>query len=157
MSTPPPTKKIISQCHGLKSGKGNFMGLDMYLKAKTRLEKVGKKESTGACGGMFPLAPKMEDSMREIGYWRKAYSVQEMLKENIRTYNHTEKDNCVDFYITKEEVEEILKTAKAVLEENEFEDEYEKEEWKDTVEFFEIAKQILEEDEYASIFYSQWY
>ena len=60
------------------------MGLDQYLKAKTN--SVKHKPSTGACGGLFPLAPS-DNGTTEIGYWRKAYDVSDYLRQVLEIYD----------------------------------------------------------------------
>ena len=52
------------------------MGLDQYLRARTKT--VEHKSCRGACGGLFPIAPK-DYGTTEIGYWRKAYDVSDYL------------------------------------------------------------------------------
>lgn len=100
------------------------MGLDMYLDAKTKLSGFGKNESTGACGGLFPIAPKMKEERVEIGYWRKAYEVCDTILW--RVGNQSEDTNCVDFYLSKEDCESILRTAEERIEEENYNNEWEK-------------------------------
>lgn len=170
------------------------MGLDMYLKVKyppkpqNELEAINEEVNktttrlTGACGGLFGVAPA-DNGCEEIGYWRKAYDQRRLIEETIASYEGAEEDNCVDFLITREEVDTILEAAKAEVKEiedayrdyrQEFPDEkcdiddygdnsstgntwgnYGK--WKDTVEFFTKAKDIYARFPDAKIYYEQWY
>lgn len=102
------------------------MGLDMYLKVKHKpqneLEAIAtaiedkKTTLTGACGGLFSIAPD-DNGCEEIGYWRKAYDQRDIILDNIASYGDREdgEDNCVDFYISPEEVDKILAEAKAMV------------------------------------------
>lgn len=127
------------------------MGLDMYLRAKT--ETMAPKQSRGACNGLFPLAPA-DNGTTEIGYWRKAYAVQRYLRETLSIGGEF---NLEDKEISYEQILEIIKDAKSIIEEGDFEDEWEKEDWQDTLKYFEMAKQIKEKDPNAKIFYMEWY
>jgi len=140
------------------------MGLDMYLRAKTTKRPYGG--ATGACGGLFNLAPE-DDGMTEIGYWRKAYDQQALICDTIKSYTPAD-DNCVDFIITPKEIDVILTKANKALKSIEFDEEggkadsdsytwNSKNKWEDTIKFFEEAKKILEEDPEAEIYYCQWY
>lgn len=134
------------------------MGLDMYLRAKTNMREY--KGSTGACSGLFPIAPD-DYGMVEIGYWRKAYDQQELIKEVI---SHT---IISDHYlITKEEVDTIIERATEIINTHKFdEDGYDldggdtfnsKSKWEDTIAFFKEAKKIYEEDPNSEIYYLEW-
>lgn len=134
------------------------MGLDMYLRAKTNMREY--KGSTGACNGIFPIAPN-DYGMVEIGYWRKAYDQQELIKEVI---NHTIIND--HYLITKEEVDTIIERATEIINTHKFdEDGYDlddgdtfnsKSKWEDTIAFFKEAKKIYEEDPNAEIYYLEW-
>lgn len=127
------------------------MGLDQYLRAKTNTVK--HTPSRGACGGLFPLAPA-DNGTTEIGYWRKAYSVSDYLRDVLDIdgeFNLEDKD------ISYEQVIDILTYAQNVVSEKDFEDEYEEADWLDVVEYFTKAKDILENDPDAQIFYLEWY
>ena len=141
------------------------MGLDQYLRAKTTKREY--KGATGACTGMFPIAPA-DNGMVEIGYWRKAYD-QDDLIASIMTSPYEE---CGNRLITKEECQEILDEAKRILETHQFDPEDEndisedydgtytwmsKTKWENTVKFFTEALKILEEDPDAEIYYCTWF
>lgn len=141
------------------------MGLDMYLRAKTT--KRNYEGSTGCCSGMINVAPD-DDGMVEIGYWRKAYDQRDLFRDIISSYDLSD-DNCVDFKVMPNEIEEILSVAKHVLETHKFNEDGDdldadncytffcKQKWEDTIKFFTEAKKILEEDPDAEIYYCQWY
>ena len=94
------------------------MGLDMYLRAKT--ETMAPKQSRGACNGLFPLAPA-DNGTTEIGYWRKAYAVQRYLRETLGIGGEF---NLEDKEISYEQILEIIKDAKSIIEEGDYEDEW---------------------------------
>ena len=127
------------------------MGLDQYLKAKTN--SVQHKSSTGACGGLFPLAPA-DNGTTEIGYWRKAYAVSSYLR---KTLDIDDDFNLEYKEISYEKVTEIIEYATNLLSENSFEYEYEQRDWQDVVTAFTKAKWILENDSDAQIYYMEWY
>ena len=127
------------------------MGLDQYLKAKTN--SVKHKPSTGACGGLFPLAPS-DNGTTEIGYWRKAYDVSDYLRQVLERYDDV---NLEDKEISYNKVVEIIDYANEQLERNKFENEYERADWQDVVTAFTKAKEILENDPVAEIYYMEWY
>lgn len=127
------------------------MGLDQYLKARTKT--VEHKSSTGACGGLFPLAPA-DNGTTEIGYWRKAYAVSSYLRN---TLDIDDDFNLEYKEISYEKVTEIIEYATNLLSENAFEYEYEQRDWQDVVTAFTKAKWILENDSDAQIYYMEWY
>lgn len=127
------------------------MGLDQYLRAKTKT--VEQKSATGACGGLFPIAPA-NNGTTEIGYWRKAYAVSDYLR-NVLDVDDT--FNLEDKEISYEQVIDILTYAQHVVAEKDFSDAYEESDWLDTVDFFTIAKEILENDPDTQIYYMEWF
>jgi len=127
------------------------MGLDQYLRAKTK--SVKQKSSRGACDGLFPLAPK-DNGKTEIGYWRKAYDVSDYLRQVLEIYDDF---NLEDKEISYNKVVEIIDYANEKLERNKFDSEYEKADWQNVVSAFTTAKRILENDPDAQIYYMEWY
>ena len=127
------------------------MGLDQYLRAKTNL--IQHKSSLGACNGLFFIAPA-DTGTTEIGYWRKAYAVSDYLRQVLEIDNDF---NLEDKEISYDKVLEILDYANETLEQKSFKDEYEMLNWQDTVKAFTKAKQILETDPDAEIYYMEWY
>ena len=161
------------------------MGLDMYLKVKyphkpqNRLEAINEEVNknttklTGACGGLFGVAPA-DNGCEEIGYWRKAYGVRDLIFGTINSCLGAEEDNCVDFLITEEEVDTILKVAEEKIEE--IKSSYENYnpndpdgdenpgldtgllyDWESTADFFARAKDIYSKYPDAEIYFEQWY
>ena len=127
------------------------MGLDQYLRAKTN--SIQHKSSRGACNGLFSIAPS-DNGTTEIGYWRKAYAVSDYLRQVLEIDNDF---NLEDKAISYDKVLEILDYANEILEQKSFKDEYEMLDWQDTVKAFTKAKQILETDPDAEIYYMEWY
>jgi len=127
------------------------MGLDQYLRAKTN--SIQHKSSRGACNGLFFIAPA-DNGTTEIGYWRKAYAVSDYLRQVLEIDNDF---NLEDKEISYDKVLEILDYANETLEQKSFKDEYEMLDWQDTVKAFTKAKQILETDPDAEIYYMEWY
>ena len=127
------------------------MGLDQYLRAKTN--SIQHKSSRGACNGLFFIAPA-DNGTTEIGYWRKAYAVSDYLRQVLEIDNDF---NLEDKEISYDKVLEILDYANETLEKKSFKDEYEMLDWQDTIKAFTKAKQILETDPDAKIYYMEWY
>ena len=127
------------------------MGLDQYLKAKTN--NIQYKAPRNACNDLFPYAPK-DNGTTEIGYWRKAYSVSSFLRETLDVDDYF---NLKDKEVPYEKVLSILDYAEDYLESKAYEDEYDKEDWEDVVKYFTKAKEILENDSDAQIFYMEWF
>lgn len=147
------------------------MGLDMWLKAKTKIDLNTK--NTGVCSDLFNISIKGE-GLQEIGYWRKAFDQMDLMLKN---YSGVEIiDDNEYLVISKEDVDTILEEAKEIYTTHKFdeegyditdEDEEEcficrdtwmsKDKWKDTIEFFTKAKEILEEDKDAKIYFISWY
>jgi len=122
------------------------MGLDMYLKAKSETFKRQAKTLTGACGGLFPIAPKA-NGYREMGYWRKAYDLQDeimgIVRQNLGVENLDE-DNCVDFKLTKENLEDLVRWSM------DNDDSY-------SGDIFKKTLKLIKTDPKAEIVYYQWY
>ena len=145
------------------------MGLDQWLIAKTKLEI--SNDHTGVCSGLFGMVPTTVAEKQEIGYWRKGYD-QDQLIYSIVAAHQDEEGNVP---ITAEEVDDILEEARRILKEHKFdEDGYDetdddprfesetatwlsKDKWENTVKFFEKAKEILQQDPEAKIYYHIWY
>lgn len=127
------------------------MGLDQYLRAKTK--SVKQKSSRGACDGLFPIAPANKGTT-EIGYWRKAYDVSDYLRQVLEIYDDF---NLEDKEISYNKVVEIIDYANEKLERDKFDSEYEKADWQNVVSAFTKAKRILDNDPDAQIYYMEWY
>ena len=85
------------------------MGLDQYLRAKTK--SVKQKSSRGACDGLFPIAPANKGTT-EIGYWRKAYDVSDYLRQVLEI---SDDFNLEDKEISYNKVVEIIDYANEKL------------------------------------------
>lgn len=94
------------------------MGLDMWLKAKTKIDL--NTQNTGVCSGWFNIFLKGE-GLQEIGYWRKAYDQMELIYDNVS--GHEEIDENDYLVISKEEVDTILEEAKKIYTTHKFDEE----------------------------------
>lgn len=134
------------------------MGLDMYLLAKRKNQKsVG---CTGACGGLFPISPKTDKE--EIGYWRKAYDLQDKIFEVIGIID--DDPNCKEYELSKKQVNELLlycmqETFLYYLKNGYYEEDFDCElaDLQTGIESFNKAREILNEDPSNKIFYMCWY
>ena len=145
------------------------MGLDQWLMAKTKIKVTD--EHTSVCSGMFGIIPKTVAEKQEIGYWRKGYDQDQLINFMVAA----PQDEEGNVPITAEEVDDILEEARRILKEHKFdEDGYDetdddpkfesetatwmsKSKWEDTIKFFEKAKEILQKDPDAKIYYHIWY
>ena len=99
------------------------MGLDMYLNARRYLwsypEENEDAQKTKAISAMFPeLADFASDRSNgvknvtaEIGYWRKANAIHKWFVDNVQDGV----DNCGDYYVEYEKLEELLGVVNKVL------------------------------------------
>ena len=94
------------------------MGLDQYLIAK--IKGAETNNLTGACGGLFPLAPTSDKT--EIGYWRKFYKLEELIMEckNMSREKYEQK-NCKDIPLSEKDCKFIKSYAEEEM--------YELEDW----------------------------
>lgn len=133
------------------------MGLDQYLRTNA---PTGQEHATGACGGLFPLAPKMGEDQREIGYWRKNYRLNEYLLEELGLGNDYEDVNCEDLPMTEDQIEDVISYAKGrkeLLEEGYDCDDgwYDISDWEYTMKTFKKALKLKQQG--YDIIYSIWY
>jgi hypothetical protein len=95
------------------------MGLDMFLYKKNYIRQgdwVGpefKQEVTVKTGGIIDTKIKPERIkyvLEEIGYWRKANQIHKWFVDNVQNGN----DNCDNYYVDREDLENLLKVCKEV-------------------------------------------
>ena len=117
------------------------MGLDMYLEAKYK----GQKDSglRGACGGLFPLAPKSDNE--EIGYWRKNYDLSDFLWKQL---DITEDMNCESIEMSEQDLLDVINFCEGKLKKNQ--------EWQYTLDVFNKALNLMRNED-ATIYYLEWY
>lgn len=82
------------------------MGLDMYLTVQRKKGLTKEPGVRGACGGLFGIAPKTEGDHEEVGYWRKAYELDDIIS---RVQGRTDDDNAVELPLSVAQVEAIIK------------------------------------------------
>lgn len=129
------------------------MGLDQYLIMKRKNEK--KETVLGIMNGAFPMGIKSEGE--QIGYFRKAYTVSDCVLEEIGILDSEEDHNCKDLKLTKENIEHIITDAQWHLDEEAYEDDWEKHDWEDAVKIFDNALKILKDNPDVEIYYKEWF
>ena len=101
------------------------MGLDMYLKAKTYVDKhdwnqrFGEKRSiTDKYKQLAKLFPELHNEeiygfeiARTIGYWRKANAIHNWFVKNVQ--NNV--DECQESYVTRMQLQELLDDVTLVI------------------------------------------
>ena len=94
------------------------MGLDMYLEKRTYVRQwehqspEEKYEVVVTKGGNSTKidSRKVKYVVEEAGYWRKANQIHRWFVENVQDGI----DNCGDYYVSKETLEELLDVCKKV-------------------------------------------
>lgn len=129
------------------------MGLDQYLIMKRKNEK--KETVLGIMNGAFPMGIKSEGE--QIGYFRKAYTVSDCILEELGILDSEEDHNCKDLKLTKENIENIITDAQWHLDEEVYQDEWEKHDWEDAVKIFDNALKILKDNPDVEIYYKEWF
>lgn len=89
------------------------MGLDMYLTAKRYLSKYDDKDKA--------LKQKIQELLNvdfeaqyvdlSVGYWRKANQIHKWFVETVQDGE----DDCGDYYVTEEQLKELLELVNKVL------------------------------------------
>lgn len=100
------------------------MGLDMFMNAEKYIsgedyssdrQKMTYRVLTTAIG----LTEEETDSLRRksvnvsvgVGYWRKAHDLHDWFVSNVQDGN----DNCAEYYVSRENLEDLKKTIELVL------------------------------------------
>ena len=86
------------------------MGLDMYLEKETY---IGNREKNN---GVVIIVEGVDSSkvrrvVEEVCYWRKANAIHKWFVENVQDGN----DDCGRYYVSQEEMKELLNVIKKVL------------------------------------------
>ena len=97
------------------------MGLDMYLSKKTYVKNWSHmsedEKHNVTIEGKYAKEIKPERITyieEEIGYWRKANQIHKWFVDNVQRGN----DDCGSHYVEASDLEELLESCKAVLEDN---------------------------------------
>jgi hypothetical protein len=99
------------------------MGLDMYLDKETYVKNWGfqkleeKYTVTVEKGGKVLKdidSTKVKYIVEEVGYWRKANAIHNWFVQNIQDGV----DNCQRSYVSREELQRLLKLVERVIENN---------------------------------------
>ena len=97
------------------------MGLDMYLRAGKYLTgKYNTSESEKETFNAILEAVNGQDFVRPdlpgltvevtVGYWRKANQIHQWFVDNVQDGE----DNCANYYVSRDQLEELLTTCKEV-------------------------------------------
>jgi uncharacterized protein YbdZ (MbtH family) len=95
------------------------MGLDQYLYKKTYVQNWSHMrpeqlhEITVTRGGK-PTAIKparIKEITEQVGYWRKANQIHAWFVEHVQAG----KDDCMDYYVNRQQLEELLDVVNTVL------------------------------------------
>jgi hypothetical protein len=99
------------------------MGLDMYLSKKTYVKQWEHKgdenfqvEVTKKGEPVSHIKPeRISHIEEEVGYWRKSNQIHNWFVHNVQ--NDT--DDCGTYFVSEEQLEELLELCKKVLDNNE--------------------------------------
>jgi len=89
------------------------MGLDMYFSAK-RYMWYNEDELKESVNEVFPDLPEgvtPKEVSFEVGYWRKANHIHRWFVDNVQDG----KDDCGDYWVSDENVDELLEICEKVL------------------------------------------
>lgn len=147
------------------------MGLDMFLNAKRFMwyNEDELKESVGKAFPDLPEGVKPREVEFEVGYWRKANAIHKWFVDNVQEGN----DDCGDYWVSDEKVDELLDICKKVLDNRELAekllptqsgfffggtayDEYYYEDIENTIKILERAKALRGTHSYELEYHSSW-
>jgi hypothetical protein len=103
------------------------MGLDMYLSKKTYVKQWEHKgdenfqvEVTKKGEPVSHIKPERISYIEEeVGYWRKSNQIHNWFVQNVQDGT----DDCGTYFVSEEQLEELLELCKKVLDNNELADE----------------------------------
>lgn len=137
------------------------MGLDMYLTVQRKKGLTKEPGVRGACGGLFGIAPKTGDDHEEVGYWRKAYTLDDIIS---RAQGRTDASNAVELPLSVSQIETIIEEIKWNISEVEVEEDesdyyssgWDPEDMRYSLEVFTqaLSDATINGDEF---FYMNWY
>ena len=90
------------------------MGLDMYLSAKRYLWSIDEKDVALSnqldkeVGGQG--LGRTKEISRDAYYWRKAWAIHSWFVDNVQNGD----DNCREYYVSRQQLEELLNILKMV-------------------------------------------
>lgn len=96
------------------------MGLDMYLKKKTyvrnwdHMKPEQRHVITVSKGGSLASGIKTDrisEITEDVAYWRKANAIHRWFVQKVQNGN----DDCGDYYVSKEQLQELVDLCKQVL------------------------------------------
>ena len=89
------------------------MGLDMYLTGKSYLSQYqdSSREQSENIAAIINSPFPVEGVVISLGYWRKANAIHQWFVTNVQSGE----DDCGHYYVTKEHLETLLDTVRAVL------------------------------------------
>lgn len=86
------------------------MGLDMYLNKKTFVWSSDRESLNISYKNV--KSKRVSEITEEVMYWRKANAIHSWFVKNVQDNN----DDCGDYYVSKEQLQELLDTINKVLE-----------------------------------------
>lgn len=86
------------------------MGLDMYLERRLFIWS-DKRDAVHITGVEGLRQGKVKQIIEEVGYWRKANAIHNWFVENVQDGE----DDCKEYYVSKEQLEELLGLVNKVL------------------------------------------
>jgi hypothetical protein len=85
------------------------MGLDMSLSRRTRVSDRSALKITGLKSKVNPA--RVTYIIEEAGYWRNANAIHEWFVDNVQGGN----DDCRRYYVSPEQLKELLEAVETVL------------------------------------------
>jgi hypothetical protein len=95
------------------------VGLDMYLNRKIFIWSYDRENLSITGIDKYTIDPKeVKEIVIEAGYWRKANAIHNWFVKNVQDGE----DDCKDYYVSSEQMQELLDTVNTVLEKSELVD-----------------------------------
>lgn len=96
------------------------MGLDMYLSAKQYLSDYDEnekaiQETVSAIPNLGNAFMQVKEIVCRAAYWRKANAIHKWFVDNVQKGE----DNCKEYYVSKEKLQELLELVQKVIQNNE--------------------------------------
>lgn len=84
----------------------------MYLTKRTYVWDKDRKGIVIKGTGLENIkANRVQEIVESVGYWRKANAIHKWFVDNVQDGE----DNCADYYVSREQLKELLKIVKTVL------------------------------------------
>ena len=127
------------------------MGLDMFFVMKR--PEIQESSVLAACGGLIGVGIETEGV--EVGYLRKAYSVNDYILELLNV--DYEEANCKEYLLTDDIIKSIINEVEFREDENYYEDDWDEDDWKNLNKIMNNIKNNAEKNPGSQFYYIIWH